>query len=226
MSMSQTGSTDYTLIIGSRSASSWSLRPWLLMRQTGIPFHETLVHLRRAESRSELAKQSPSGLVPALQTGGITIWDSLAISEFLAERHPDKALWPADAMTRAIARAVTAEMHSSFRDLRYAMPFDINNRGLSVDVTPGVANDIRRIVKVWRETRRDFGKTGPFLFGTFSIADAMYAPVASRFTSYAVDLLEHGDDGTAAAYGDHIMSLAAIHDWALAAAAEPPFPAA
>jgi glutathione S-transferase len=154
----------------------------------------------------------------------VTIWDSLAIGEFLAERHPDKALWPADPMVRAIARSVAAEMHAGFRDLRVALPMDFNKRDVVADLTAGVAKDIGRIVKVWRETRAQYGGTGPFLFGAFSIADAMYAPVASRFTTYGVELAEHGDDGTAAGYRDHMMALPAMREWAAAAAAEPPLP--
>jgi glutathione S-transferase len=203
----------YHLIVGTKAWSSWSLRPWLLMRHAGIPFEETVIGLREPGTRAAIEKHSPSGKVPYLKADGLGIWDSLAIAEHLAEAHPEKRLWPEDRAARAHARAVSAEMHSGFAELRGSLPMDFNARKPLASIPAGAAGDIGRIVAIWRGARNAYGKGGPFLFGAFSIADAMYAPVCSRFTTYAVDLRVHGDDGTAEAYRAMMMRLPAMAEW-------------
>ena len=178
----------YRLVIGNKNWSSWSLRPWLAMRRLGLPFEEINVRLRQADSKAAILKYSPSGLVPLLLDGDLAIWDSLAILEYLAEQHPDKHLWPADRQARALARSVSAEMHSGFAPLRQACSMEILADNPLEPVPETVETDIRRIIALWRECRSRFGAGGPFLFGEFSAADAMYAPVASRFRTYIPDL--------------------------------------
>ena len=207
----------YTLVIGTKQVSSWSLRPWLLMRQAGIGFDEVLVPLRSAATSPEIRKFSPAGLVPILKHGELTIWDSLAIAEYLNERHPQTRLWPADAAVRAHARSVAAEMHSGFRELRYGLPMEFTGGDLKPEINEQCAADIRRVVGIWCGARKSFGAAGPFLFGAFSIADAMFAPVASRFSSYATKLSDYGDDGSAEAYRAMMMALPPMIDWGLAA---------
>lgn len=202
------------LFIGTRAWSSWSLRPWLALKQAGVPFKETLIELRAPDSKATFLKHSPAGKVPILKVDGFAIWDSLAICEYVAEAFPAAKLWPADPMVRARARAVSAEMHSGFTPLRQAMSMDINARHPTPAMTPELSADIKRIREMWNECRRDFGAKagGPFLFGAFSIADAMYAPVATRFVTYGVKL-----DPVAQAYVDTIMAMPAIKEWAKAA---------
>ena len=205
--------TGYTLVIGDKNFSSWSLRPWLAMKATGIPFAEEPIRLRQPETKQAILRHSPAGKVPALKFGGEVVWDSLAILEFLAERHPDKQLWPADALARAAARSISAEMHAGFSTLRNEMPMDLLARLPSPPIGEALASDIRRVVAIWNDARARFGSAGPYLFGAFSNADAMYAPVATRFRTYGVDLAAFGDDGTAAAYADTILAMPAIAAW-------------
>lgn len=205
----------YTLIIGDKNLSSWSLRPWFLMRQAGIPFIEEKIRLRGPDTRERILTHSPSGLVPALKTPHGTIWDSLAIAEYLNEQHPDKALWPDDTAARAMARSVSAEMHSGFTALRNVMPMDFVNRVMGTPPGEAVARDIARIVSIWTECRRAYGAGGPFLFGSFSIADAMFAPVVSRFRTYCVEV-----EGAAARYIDTVWDQDAIREWETGAAEE------
>lgn len=202
------------LFIGTRAWSSWSLRPWLALKATGAPFKETLIELRTPTSKAEFLKHSPAGKVPILKVDGAAIWDSLAICEYLAEAFPAAKLWPADPMARARARAVSAEMHSSFTPLRQAMSMDINARHPTPAMSPELGADIARIQALWNDCRRDYGTKagGPFLFGSFSIADAMYAPVATRFVTYGVKL-----DPVSQAYVDTIMAMPAVKEWAKAA---------
>jgi glutathione S-transferase len=204
------------IVVGTKKWSTWSLRPWLALRRTGAPFSETLVQLREVEaSTAEIRKHSPSGLVPVLKADGLVIWDSLAICEYLAERFPQAGLWPSDPAARALARAVTAEMHSGFGALRRECPMDL---GLltTADLSEGVQDNVRRIVSVWNECLARSG--GPLLFGHWTIADAFYTPVATRFRSYGVDLAAHGDeDGKAAAYRDLLLSTPEFLEWEAAA---------
>jgi glutathione S-transferase len=203
----------YRLVIGNKNTSSWSLRPWLAMRNAGIPFVEVNIDLRAAAAKAHILAHSPSGKVPALISDGEVIWDSLAIVEFLAEAHPKAGLWPAAPIARAMARSVSAEMHSGFPSLREQCPMDFLARAPKSDLSAEVAAEVRRIVSIWRDCRHRFGADGPFLFGQFSAADAMYAPVASRFRTYLPDLALHGDDGTAQSYVDTLFALPAMLQW-------------
>ncbi|MDP2260957.1 MAG: glutathione S-transferase family protein [Caulobacter sp.] len=204
------------IVVGTKKWSTWSLRPWLALKRTGAPFTETLVQLREVEtSTAEILKHSPSGLVPVLKADGLVIWDSLAICEYLAERFPQAKLWPEDGAERALARSVTAEMHSGFGDLRRECPMDL---GLvtTAQLSAGVQANVRRIVSVWTECLARSG--GPFLFGHWTIADAFYTPVATRFRTYGVDLSAFGDsDGRAAGYRDALLSTPEFLEWEAAA---------
>lgn len=204
---------DYVLVIGSRNYSSWSLRPWLAMKRGGVPFKEVLIDLKGPNRLPDLARHSPSGKVPVLRIGDLTVWDSLAIVETVADRHPEAKLWPADKDARALARAYAAEMHSGYFDLRQNCPMDMLKREPRATLPDAVTENVRRIVTLWKEARGRFGKGGPFLFGAFSNADAMFAPVASRFRTYISDLKAYGDDGTAAAYVETIFAMPQIAEW-------------
>jgi glutathione S-transferase len=210
----------YTLIIGDKNFSSWSLRPWLAMARTGIPFAEERIRLRQPESKAAILRHSPSGKVPALKTNGLVVCDSLAILEYLAERHPALSLWPEDPEIRAVARSVSAEMHSGFMALRNDMSMDLLTRLPTPPITADLEADIRRVVSIWRGARAKHGGGGPFLFGGFCNADAMFAPVATRFRTYGVDLAMFGDDGSAASYGETILALPELATWTEGAEAE------
>ncbi len=203
----------YKLVIGNKNWSSWSLRPWVAMTAAGIPFEEISIPLRRMESRSLILEHSPSGTVPALKTPDLTIWDSLAIIEFIAERHPSARLWPEDAGARAFARSISAEMHSGFYLLRREMPMEVLSMYPTPDISDGVKVAIRRIVDIWKTTRAEYGVDGPYLFGAFSAADAMYAPVTTRFQTYNVNLADFGDDGSASAYARAVLEHPAMQLW-------------
>lgn len=207
--------TELVLTIGDKTLSSWSFRPWILMKQSGIPFAEETVRLDQPETRAILAEKSPSGLVPFLTHGDLKIWDSLAIAEYLNELFPEKQLWPADSSARAFARAVSAEMHSGFSALRTVWPMNFSREGMR-HLTGNVQGDIDRIDAMWSECRTRFGKGGDFLFGAFSIADAMYAPVVSRFVTYGPVALSD----KAAAYVEAIRALAPYREWGDGARAE------
>ncbi|MBX2805263.1 MAG: glutathione S-transferase family protein [Hyphomicrobiales bacterium] len=204
----------YELIIGNKNLSSWSLRPWLVLKHFGISFSEVLVDLKAAGRRFEILKHSPAGTVPVLKHGDLVIPDSLAIIEYIAETHSDKSVWPDDRKKRAVARSVAAEMHSGFERLRAEFPMYFVNQREAAAPSEGAKADMQRIVGIWRDCRAGFGDGGEFLFGAFSAADAMFAPVASRFTTYSVDLAQLGDDGTAARYRDNIMAMPELAEWA------------
>ena len=205
------------LVIGNKNFSSWSLRPWLLLKQAGLPFREIPVRLRQADTKAQILAHSPSGKVPALIDGDLTVWDSLANCEYLAEKaslnHVD--LWPADPKARAEARSVSAEMHSGFAALRQHMSMEVAASRPGEGQTPEVLADIARIAALWTSCRERFAAAGPFLFGDFSVADAMYAPVAFRFHTYGVEL-----PPLAAAYRDTLLALPAMQEWAAGARAE------
>ncbi len=206
-----------TLVIGDRNFSSWSLRPWLAARQAGIPFTEVSIRLGQPDTGNEIRRYSPSGKVPCLideEGGRLVIWDSLAICEYLAERAP--SLWPADQARRAEARSISAEMHAGFLPLRQQMAMDIRASQPDQALTPAVAADIARIVDIWETCRRRFAARGPFLFGPFSIADAMYAPVVWRFVTYDVDLPPAAQGWVAS-----MRALPAMREWQAGALAEP-----
>ncbi len=204
---------EIALVIGDKAWSSWSLRPWLAAKVAKIPFREVRVGLRRQDTAAEIARHSPSGRIPALKRGGLTVWDSLAICEYLAEIAQQAHLWPRDASARAIARAVSAEMHSGFHALRKEFPMDFHARIDGRKPSEQARADIARVAAIWRVTRHSFGAGGRFLFGEFSIADAMYAPVATRFKTYGIDLAQFGDDGTAAAYVEQVLALPEMVEW-------------
>lgn len=213
-----------TLVIGNKNYSSWSLRPWIYLKQQGIAFEELRIPLYQGDFEAQLARYTPAGKVPVLVDGGTTVWDSLAILEYLAERYPDRRGWPADAAARAMARSVSAEMHSGFVALRSNLPMNVRKvlpwrQAGSADAwPPEVAEDIARIESSWEACRRRHspgGGSGPFLFGAFSIADAMYAPVVWRFAGYSVPLGAAGR-----AYVDAMLALPAMREWHAAACAE------
>lgn len=193
------------LIIGDKTLSSWSLRPWLLMKHYGISFTERLVNLDQPGTTSEIKKFSASGRVPCLIDGELTIWDSLAIMEYLNEKFPKLQMYPEGISQRARCRAIVCEMHSGFSDMRRHLSFHAKKRFTNYDLKPA-ANDIARVQEIWNEALEKSG--GPFLFGAFSIADAMYAPVCGRFQTYGVPL-----SGRLQMYCDRILALPAMKEW-------------
>lgn len=208
--------SDFTLVIGNKNYSSWSLRAWLMMRATGAEFEEILIPLDEPGFKAEIRKHSPSGRVPALMHDGLSVWDSMAIGEYLAELFPDAKLWPSNRGARALARSVSAEMHSGFVPLRVHMPMNVRSRFPGVGNETGVQDDINRIRAIWRMCRDQHGEGGPFLFGEFGIADAMYAPVVTRFRTFEVELGE-----VEQSYCEAIWDLDWMKDWATAAENEP-----
>jgi glutathione S-transferase len=203
------------LLIGDKVWSSWSMRPWLALRHTGAAFTETLIRLRQETSEevrdAAMAAGSPTGMVPALKDGALTVWDSLAICEYLAERFPEAKLWPADAAARAVGRAAAAEMHAGFASLRGECPMDLTLRA-PANLSPATQDNVRRIVSLWRGLLKRFD--GPFLLGSdWSIADAFYTPVATRFRSYGVRLSDHGDDGAAGEYSERLLESPEYVEW-------------
>lgn len=203
------------LIIGNKNYSSWSMRPWMAMRVCGIPFEETVIPIYRDDSRARLLEVSPSGKVPALIDGDVAVWDSLAIIEYLAEKFPRAGLWPADAGARAHARSISAEMHSGFPALRMECGMNMHRPVSGRNLSPDAAANVARIHDIWSGCRTRYGAAGPFLFGSFSAADAMYAPVVSRFETYAIPGSE-----IVAHYMNAIVALPAWQEWKKAALAE------
>ena len=177
-----------TLVIGNKNYSSWSMRPWVLMRQLGIAFEEKKLRFHSTEWDAEIERWSPSRMVPVLWRGEQSVWDSLAIMETLAEWYPEANVWPREAAARVFARSMAAEMHSGFRDLRASMPMNIRASHPGKGMNDAVKSNIARIEELWGESRKRFGAGGPFLAGAFSAADAMYAPVVMRFRTYGVGL--------------------------------------
>jgi glutathione S-transferase len=198
-----------TLVIGNKNYSSWSMRPWVLMRQLDIAFEEKKLRFHSEEWDAEIERWSPSRLVPVLWRGAQSVWDTLAIMETLHEWHPAKDVWPRDPVARAFARSIAAEMHSGFRDLRGKMPMNIRASLPGMGSTPEVKADIERIERLWGEARKRFGTGGgPFLFGAFSAADAMYAPAVMRFRTYGVGL---GPEG--ARYCEAMLAAPGVRAW-------------
>ncbi len=200
------------LVIADKNTSSWSMRPWLLMKHAGIPFEEQQMLFERPEWRSEIVALSPSRRVPALHDGDLVIAESIAICEYIAEKHPE--LWPRDARTRAIARSVSAEMHAGFASMRNALSMDVTARHPDTKLSTETAADVARVKQIWRKSLAESG--GPFLFGAFSVADAMYAPVVWRFRTYGVAL----EDERSRAWYEHMLALPAMREWEAAATAE------
>jgi glutathione S-transferase len=203
-----------TLYVGSKRYSSWSLRPYLAIAHTGAPFECVTITLDQPATRAEIEKVNPAGRVPVLYDDGFAIWDSLAICEYLNEQFPAAKLWPADRLQRARARSISNEMHSSFTALRENMPVDLCANKAGQGHTPEALADVQRIQTIWREPLA--ASKGPFLFGGFSIADAMYAPVVTRFVTYSVEL-----DETCRAYVETIRNLPAMKQWQRDADTEP-----
>ena len=208
---------DLTIYLGNRNYASWSLRAWLALKATGAAFEEVVIPLFQPGSKETLLKYSPSGKVPALHHGETVVWDSLAICGYLGDIFPAASLWPADPAAKAMARSISAEMHSSFPALRGQFPMNIRSNFPGREITPEAQSDINRVMAIWRTCRNRFGEhNGDFLFGPFTIADAMYAPVVTRFRTYKFDLEREAD-----AYCDAIMSLPAMQEWVSAARNEP-----
>jgi glutathione S-transferase len=210
----------YTLIVGTRGWSSWSLRPYVALKATGAPFEVVDIRLRQTEApttREQILKHSPAGKVPVLkiEEGGkvLTVWDSLAICETLAERHPEAGLWPKDAAARATARSYACEMHSGFPDLRDQLTMDFARKKEMPELRPETKSQIARILSAWESALADHN--GEFLFGNLSVADCMYAPVVSRFLTYGVET-----SAAIAAYMKRVMALPAMVEWRKAAQAE------
>lgn len=214
---------DLKLVIGSKSVSSWSLRPWLALKHAGVNFEEIVIPLDRPETREKIARYSPSGRVPVLIDGDLVVWDSLAICEYLAEKFPYAELWPLDLKQRAKARAISAEMHAGFSCLRQQLSMNLkvkkksgsgpSEKQSAVELKTETQTDIDRIQQIWRESLLASG--GPFLFGPFTIADAMFAPVATRFQTYSVPY--HPD---LELYIQAILNLPAMRQWIAAAQLE------
>ncbi|MGE0725265.1 MAG: glutathione S-transferase family protein [Alphaproteobacteria bacterium] len=207
---------DITIYLGNKNYSSWSLRGWLMLKASGLEFDEVIIPLDEPTTRETVLRHSPSGRVPAIRHGEHTIWDTMAIGEYLNEVAPDAGLWPADRAARAIARSVSAEMHSGFADLRGHFPMNMRSTFSDLSPTPAAQADINRIAAIWRDCRRRFGGTGEFLFGGFTIADAMFAPVVSRFRTYKIEA-----DEVAEAYEEAVWNLPAMQEWVAAAKKEP-----
>lgn len=207
-----------TLVIGNKNYSSWSMRPWVLLAQLGISFEERRLRFDSDEWDAGIGRWSPSGLVPVLWRGETAVWETLAIMEALAEWFPDKGVWPADPEARAFARSAAAEMHAGFRNLRAKMPMNIRASHPGKGMTPEVRADIDRIESLWRHARSRFGSGGEFLFGGFSAADAMFAPVVMRFATYDVRC------GSAIArYCEAVRAAPGVRAWIEGALAETEF---
>jgi len=197
----------FDLYIGNKNYSSWSLRPWLLMKHFGVPFREHMVSVAGRDYNPALKPLAGNARVPSLHEDGFQVWESIAIAEFLAERHP--TMWPADARARARARSISAEMHAGFVHLRTAMPMNLKLKLKGKPPTPEVQRDIDRIVEIWQEARTQFATAdGPYLFGGFSVADAMFAPIVWRLHVYNVAL-----PPLATAYRDAMLAHPAMVEW-------------
>jgi glutathione S-transferase len=211
---------DFTLVIGNKNYSSWSLRGWLMARIAGIEFEEIVVPLDLPETQPTIRKHSPSGRVPVLLHRGLAVWESLAIAEYLNELKPEAGLWPAAVAARAHARAISSEMHAGFADLRNNMPVNIRASYPGKGLTPAVRADITRITSMWRDCRKRFAGAAPkddgFLFGSFGAADAMYAPVVTRLRTYGVTV-----DSDTDAYCKAVLAHPAMKEWIDAAKNEP-----
>lgn len=203
------------LVIGNKNYSSWSLRAWLILREAGIEFDEVRIPLDTDTTAEEIAQFSPAGCVPVLLIDNEVIWDTLAIAETVAERWPDRLLWPEDPARRAHARAVSAEMHAGFVALREAMPMNCRAMGRKVALPDAVAADIDRVFAIWSDCHRRYGEDGDWLFGRFSVADAMFAPVVLRFRTYGINLPE-----SASVYPARLLESPAVQEWLLESESE------
>ncbi|WP_428669236.1 glutathione S-transferase family protein [Reyranella sp.] len=211
---------EFTVVIGNKNYSSWSLRGWLMARIAGIEFEEILIPLDLPETQAAIRKHSPSGRVPVLVHRGLAVWESLAIAEYLNDLKPEAGLWPPSAAARAHARSISTEMHAGFMELRNNMPMNIRASYPGKGMTPAVRADIERITSIWRDCRKRFSgafqKDDGFLFGAFGAADAMFAPVVTRFRTYGVKLDTDSD-----AYCNAVLAQPAMKEWIDAAKHEP-----
>ncbi|WP_419797581.1 MAG: glutathione S-transferase family protein [Terasakiella sp.] len=198
----------FCLILGNKNYSSWSLRPWLVMKHLGLDFEEIIVPLLQGNFKQELLRHSPSGKVPVLKVDGQEIWDSLAICEYLNEEFPDENLWPVDKSARAHARSISYEMHSGFFNIRNDMPMNMRRTRGNFQPSLICQAEIERILAIWADCRENYGQNGPFLFGVFSIADAMFAPVVSRFETYDIAV-----DDVVKDYMETILNMAHLKEW-------------
>ena len=203
------------LVIGNKKYSSWSLRPWILLRHADVAFDEVRIPLYRPDSKAELLRYSPSGKVPLLIDGELKIWESLAICEYIAERYPAAGLWPSDPARRALARAAASEMHAGFAALRLELPMNCDGPRTGVQPSADAQADIERIVALWGDCRRHGGAGGPWLFGAYGVVDAMFAPVVLRFTTYRAAL-----PADAQAYVATALADPALREWIAAGRAE------
>jgi glutathione S-transferase len=205
------------LVIGNKNYSSWSMRPWLAMRATGIAFEEVFIPLYtdNKADKDRILSYSPAGKVPTLVDGDVTVWDSLAIIEYLAERFPEAKLWPADRAARAHARSISAEMHSGFMPLRNECGMNLHRPVKPVTLSADAEANVARVQEIWTECRARYGKGGPYLFGAFTAADAMYAPVVHRLRTYAIKV-----SPVVAAYMETMVAQPAFAEWTRAGLAE------
>jgi glutathione S-transferase len=204
------------LVIGNKNYSSWSMRPWLALRANDIAFEEIFIPLYTGDAgKQRILSFTRSGKVPALIDGDVTVWDSLAIIEYVAERFPEMRLWPEDRAARAHARSISAEMHSGFLPLRNECGMNLHRPAGAIALSADARANIARVQQIWIECRERYGKLGPFLFGSFSGADAMYAPVVHRFLTYAIEVAPE-----ARHFMDAMMSLPAFQEWTRAGLAE------
>ncbi len=204
------------IYLANKRYSSWSMRPWLVLHALGFTFEESVIPLKREETKARIGAVSPSGKLPCLTHGGIAVWESLAIIEHLAESFPDKAIWPKDRAARAHARAISNEMHGGFMALRQALPMNLGKRFATPVLSEDAKANVARIEAIWRDARKRFGQGGKYLYGAFSAVDAMYAPVVTRFDTYGVPV---ADDTRA--YMDAILSHPSFVTWRQAGLAEP-----
>lgn len=203
------------LVIANKNYSSWSLRPWIAMTMAGLPFDESMILLDTPTMKKEIAEHSGAGRLPVLHHGKITVWETLAILEYLAETFPEKNLWPKTKAARAVARAISNEMHAGFSGLRNACPMNLRRRQKPVVLNEATKADVARIEEIWRECRKTYGKGRKFLFGKFCNADAMFAPVVTRFETYAIPVAKD-----TRAYMDAVMATKAFQTWKAAALKE------
>lgn len=204
------------LVIANKLYSSWSLRPWMLMTALGIPFDETVIPMYQPDTKSRMLRYGPTGKCPVLIDGDVTVWESLAIIEYLGEKFPDKAVWPRDPTLRAHARAISSEMHAGFQGLRSTCPMNLLKRFKTPSLGDQAKADVARLETMWTGTRERFGEGGPFLYGTFSAADSMYAPVVTRLDTYQIPV-----SAPTRTYMDAILAHPAFVAWRNAALSEP-----
>lgn len=205
-----------TLVIGNKAYSSWSLRPWIAMKQIGLTFDEIVISMAQPGTKAEMLAHAPTGKVPVLKDGDVAVWETLAILEYLNETYANDTLWPKDKAARAHARAIASEMHAGFGALRSHCPMNVRRRPEPYALTPDVMQDVARIEAMWTEARQRYGQGGPFLFGVFSAADAMFAPVVNRLHDYVIPV-----SPVIRAYIDAVRALPAMQEWNAAAAKEP-----